>query len=226
LPIGLRRARQISKANPMTSHPGTSVRLDPPRKRDIETLFCWANDHDLVLWTARRWPLQYEEFVEHVRRQSPRGTLLVIRDTGTSRAMGFIESARHDRDAVAEFLVYVGRDSRARPAPLLGIARFIDELFVNYPMRKVYCQVYGFNRQSLRLVRHAGFIEEACFHEYTWWSDRYWDLHVFSLTRDCWAAAQSGAGPGAAARRAIRAIEQRLSRRNASQTQSASDGGS
>jgi len=118
----------------------------------------------------------------------------------------------HERDSTAEFLVYVRPESRRKLAAFVGIARFVDQLFVNYPTRKVYCEVYGFNRQSLRWLQRFGFGEEGRFRDYIWWDGRFWDVCVFSLDRATWVAGQRGVGAWGRATGVVARLEQRLSR--------------
>lgn len=66
---------------------------------------------------------------------------------------------------------------------LCGI-RFLDELFSNYPLRKIFIDVYDYNKQSLSCNLGAGFVEEGCLKEYRFYNGTYYDMHLLALTRE------------------------------------------
>lgn len=176
------------------------VRLEPPRDADLEVLYGWSvNIEEIQLWSLQRSLMLFDDFAEHIRRQVRFGLFFVIRDTSAGHAIGFIEGAIQDRDSSAEFLVYLGASHRGSAKGLIGIGRFLRHVFRSYPVERLYCSVYGFNRQSLRFVKHGGFVEEGRFREYVWWRDRFWDMHVFALDRQTWQDGNNGCGPYAAA---------------------------
>lgn len=62
----------------------------------------------------------------------------------------------------------------------------VDWLFQHLPLRKVYTEVYGYNRSVLRILRKAGLIEEGALREARFWNDEYWDVHILAVDRQAW----------------------------------------
>ena len=71
-----------------------------------------------------------------------------------------------------------------------GIATilYIDYLFQNYPIRKVYTTVYDYNKQSMLSNVRSGFTEEGVLKRYKYHNGVYSDIHYFSINRDIFNA--------------------------------------
>jgi len=171
------------------------VRLDGVHKNDFDILAQWMNNlEDLRLWTSRRKVLPYDDLHRLIVERCRSGLFTIIRDTQDGEPLGFIDGTLHQRDAIAEFEVYVPEEARSTKA-VRGVIQFVAHMFTNYPIRKLYCQVYEYNWQTRRLLQGAGFVEEGRFKEFIWWKDRYWDFHIYCLERQTWASAEQAGGP-------------------------------
>ncbi len=62
----------------------------------------------------------------------------------------------------------------------------VDWLFEHVPLRKVYMEVYGYNRSVVRILRKAGLVEEGALREARFWNGSYWDVHILSVSREGW----------------------------------------
>lgn len=62
--------------------------------------------------------------------------------------------------------------------------KFLNELFLDYPIRKIYIDVYDYNNQSLLSNLQIGFVEEGCLKEYRYNNGQYYDLHILSIARE------------------------------------------
>jgi diamine N-acetyltransferase len=65
-------------------------------------------------------------------------------------------------------------------------ALFIDFLFKQQPLRKIYFEVFDFNPVVVRIWRKLGLVEEGLLKGDRYWDGMYWDLHIFALYRDAW----------------------------------------
>ena len=61
---------------------------------------------------------------------------------------------------------------------------FLDYLFTNYPLKKVFLTIYDYNKQSLESNIQAGFTEEGIIREYRYYNGNYYDLHILSMSRE------------------------------------------
>ena len=61
--------------------------------------------------------------------------------------------------------------------------KFISYLFNVYPMRKLYAEVYSYNKKSVSLCRKMGAIEEGCLKEYRYYNSKFEDQYIFALNK-------------------------------------------
>lgn len=62
--------------------------------------------------------------------------------------------------------------------------QFIDKLFRQYPLKKVYSTVYSYNRKSIENNIAAGLTEEGIISDFRYYNGKYHGLHIFSITRE------------------------------------------
>jgi RimJ/RimL family protein N-acetyltransferase len=118
---------------------------------------------------------------------------------GMMRAKFLVESAGrpiglvfdYDRtleDGYTKVTVLLEEGSTGHGGGVIATALLVGWLFEALPLRKVIMDVYGYNRPVLGMLRKIGFTEEGVLKEMRFWNDAYWDLHVFTLTRQAWPA--------------------------------------
>ncbi len=61
---------------------------------------------------------------------------------------------------------------------------FIDYMFVQYPINKIFFDVYSYNQESLTSNLKAGFVLEATIKEYRFYSGIFHDLSILSISRN------------------------------------------
>lgn len=59
-------------------------------------------------------------------------------------------------------------------------------LFTNYPLRKVYANVFEFNKESYDFSRSCGFVEEGFMKEHIYYDGRYWGMYTLALYRNAY----------------------------------------
>lgn len=91
-------------------------------------------------------------------------------------------------DGYTKVTVLLEETNTGRGAGVVATALFLDWLFEAVPLRKVFMDVYGYNRPVLGMLRKVGFAEEGVLKEMRFWNGAYWDLHVFALARQGWPA--------------------------------------
>lgn len=57
-------------------------------------------------------------------------------------------------------------------------------LFTNYPLRKVYANVFEFNKESYDFSKSCGFVEEGFMREHIYYNGRYWGVYTLALYRN------------------------------------------
>lgn len=61
---------------------------------------------------------------------------------------------------------------------------FLDYLFTNYPLRKVFLTIYDYNKKSLESNLQAGYKQEGVMKEYRYYNGNYYDLHILAMDRE------------------------------------------
>lgn len=61
---------------------------------------------------------------------------------------------------------------------------FLNYLFKSYPIRKVYCTVYEYNRMSMSFLKNAGFKTEGILKEHKYFDGKYYDMNVLTFYRE------------------------------------------
>lgn len=86
----------------------------------------------------------------------------------------------------AKIAALIFHAQRGRGWPLEGVRLFVDLAFHQFPLRKLYMEIFSSNARSLATARSAGFEEEGRLKNHEFVDGAYCDLHIFSLTRPAW----------------------------------------
>lgn len=177
------------------------IRLSPVQEADYLVLYDWLSDlSELHLWTDVRKLMSREEFIADIKQRMQNSLIMVVRDGASQAPMGVLQLFEVAlREGTASFLIYMDKRWRSLGYGFLATAEFLSYVFTNYPLRKVYADVYGFNERSALLLLAAGFQPEGRLRKHLWWQDRYWDLVKYAMTREAFeSGAQYLLGPWAA----------------------------
>jgi hypothetical protein len=87
-------------------------------------------------------------------------------------------------DRFAYICMYLSSEFSAEGVGPKAEALFVDYLFSCFGFRKIYAEIFGYDELSLKAALSNGFREEGCLREHRWLGDRYWDLHVLSISRE------------------------------------------
>jgi acyl carrier protein len=113
----------------------------------------------------------------------------VIRDAVTNAPVGLVRAYDADpSDGFAHVGLVLDRRVRLRGWPLEAAAQFVNYLFRNWPLRKLYARVRAPSMAALASGLGRIFVEEGRLtaHEYV---DGAWvDVHILALSRDRWLA--------------------------------------
>ena len=68
---------------------------------------------------------------------------------------------------------------------------FLNYLFKNYPIRKIYCTVYEYNKMCMSFLKNAGFKPEGILKEHRYFDGKYYDMNILAFYRE-WLPELSG----------------------------------
>ena len=80
--------------------------------------------------------------------------------------------------------LYIDEPFIAHTYALQASFLYLNKLFLYYKYRKIYAEVYSYNRRCVRLLNHIGFTEEGCLKDHQMWNGKYWDQYIFSMTKE------------------------------------------
>ena len=124
------------------------------------------------LWLQDRFKRYFHEFY-------------VISDSEDCSMLGYIYSFEYfSSDMHCKLCLVIKKEYRNTGIGAEAAIRFMDELFRNYPLRKIFSTVFDYNKQSLMNNIQAGFKEEGCFKEYRYYDGEFHDMHILSISRD------------------------------------------
>lgn len=165
---------------------GRWIALRPLLRSDYMLLYNWAADlRSLHLWcTDRRIP-PFEEFCARVDRMLHESQSFLVLDRRSGNAVGFGQAYDINlAEGWGTILVYAVAEYRCQPHPAEAGLLLVDSLFKNFPLRKLYADVFEYNRRSIDILEKGGFRVEARLPEHLWYEGRYWSLIKLALYRD------------------------------------------
>lgn len=165
---------------------GGLVRLRPLKDSDLQTLLTWRNDpRSLFLWSTYRAILPDRESVEEfwADLRSDKHVLLVA-ENGQSEIVGMVYSYNAQFvDGHCSVTTYVAEQFRDRGYGIEIFGLFLDYLFSYFDFRKVYLDVYSYNRSSSRPIEKYGFVEEGRFPEHRYHDGNWHEMIRFAVYR-------------------------------------------
>ncbi len=144
---------------------------------DYDELYLWNNDRELH--TFEDFNSSFQHRVDHVYRH-----FCMICTANEKEKIGFIYSYNvHSGDGYAYTTIYIVPQWRrtifAAEAGLL----YYSHLFRFFNYRKIYSEVYAYNKPSSLFLQTAGFIMEGCLKQHRYYQGDFVDLLIYSIQR-------------------------------------------
>lgn len=176
--------QQVEDVPPPTLK-GGGVELLPCRDEHFPLLHRWESDGtSLHLWAGRRAILSYSEFEESLRVRLRNYFHLFFVLSAQEIPVGFVYSYDVSlTDGIAFVTVYLAPEKRRLGLGVKATALFVDYLFAQQPIRKVYCDVFEYNAHSLAVLKNAGFEVEGCLLEHHFFRGAYHALFRLAIKR-------------------------------------------
>lgn len=165
---------------------GNNINLRSITPDDYKFLFEWhINTQNLHLWFVDRQIKLFEEFLDEFRRKFGRffHTLFIIQCTESNKPLGMVYFYNANFvDKIVYICIYLDPQFTAQGTGRTAGYLACEYFFKTYGVRKIYAEVFEYNQPSLKIATRNGFMEEAQLKEYRWFDDRYWNLHILSLS--------------------------------------------
>lgn len=157
---------------------GRSLELHDLREDHLQVLFSWRNDADFMrLCSTRRNSVSIEEFKTELTSDlgKDRHTQFLIVRSG--EYIGTMYSYNYNRtDGHAFVTTFLCGLWRNRGCGAEAMIVFLEYLFREFGLYKVYADVYTYNRESLNALTSGGFTEEGRFRGHRLYGGERYDL--------------------------------------------------
>lgn len=155
---------------------------------DFSQLFRIYNNPDTKhLWLPDEKHLTLEQFRAHlVRRITHRwDDFFVFEITETHIIVGFAYCYQSSKlNKTACLCINIDRPYMSTHISLKACYLYSAFLFEQRRYRKLFAEVFAYNNQCLGLLKKLKFEQEGCLKQYQWWKSHYWDLFIFSITKN------------------------------------------
>ena len=140
-----------------------------------------------MFWTDEREFYGYNQFIEHFQTELRRfyHVYFIILDKKSKLPVGFVYSYNFNRsDGLLYETIYICPKYQSRGYGAEAGLLFSNYLFCFFPIRKIYCDVYGYNSKSQQLLKGVGFKLEGQLREHRYFNGAYHDMYRFATFRD------------------------------------------
>ncbi|MCM1060669.1 MAG: GNAT family N-acetyltransferase [Eubacterium sp.] len=154
---------------------------------DIPFLYMAMSAEDQYLYSTKLSFSSMQEF-EHwlcCRLKNDFHDFLIIKDAFSLKHLGYVHNYDFSLvDGHCKLVVYIIPECRETGIGSMAAITFMDKLFAEYPLRKLYSTIYDYNKESLKSNLAAGFTEEGILRDYRYYDGGYHNIHYLSISRD------------------------------------------
>ncbi len=185
---------------------GELVRLRAIEPGDWETYHAWNGDDTM---TRNLWQIPFPQSRDAARRWAEEAAVkppdgdnfrFAIESLATGEVVGDLTT--HDCDRRVGTFAYgiaIKAEGRRRGYAAEAIRIVLQYYFAELRYQKVWANVYSFNEASLRLHERLGFVEEGRQRRMVYTRGHYFDIVLFGMTAEEFAARDGRMGGGGAA---------------------------
>ncbi len=156
-------------------------------RNDIQELFDIMMDPDYQMLFHRKFTINTLPEFDAWLQGNFKGNFHefnVVSDQNGIGMLGFVYSYDYSPvDCNCKFVLTLKKEFLETGLGVWVGIRFLDMLFKDYPMKKVFSLVYDYNQESLNSQLQAGFKKEGCFFECRYYDGKFYDLHILSMDR-------------------------------------------
>src|SRR5512142_728288 len=176
---------------------GKRIRLRGVERSDVPLFQQWLNDPDVTEGLGMYLPLSLvdeEHWFEGLAKSDPveRPLAIEIQDGDGWRLIGNLSFFNLEwTNSCAELGIIIGDKSVWNQGyGSESVCLLLQHGFETLNLPRIYLRVYSTNRRAIRSYEKVGFVLEGTLREAVYRHGRYADVHVMSVLRSEWSAAE------------------------------------
>lgn len=146
--------------------------------QDYDSIYLFCNQLELKskneFWDIITYKMEnmYDEFMIIINKES-------------NIPIGFIYSYNYNTNNQTIYTaIYIKENFRRSIVGATAGMIFYNYILRVKPIRKIYCTVYEYNKDSLNLLKTAGFKEEGILRKHRYINGEYYNMYIMSLKRE------------------------------------------
>ncbi len=157
---------------------GRSLDLHELKEEDVSTLYLWRNSSDFIrLCSTRRNLVSLEEFRTELQSDLKKDRHRQFLIKRKSEFIGTIYSYNlNQTDGHVFVTIFIAEPWRNNGYGAEAVIVFLEYLFREHSLHKVYAEAYNYNTESLHALASGGFIEEGRFVDHRLFHGKRYDL--------------------------------------------------
>lgn len=164
---------------------GRSIELHELQEEHVPMLYLWRNSSDFMeLCSTRRNQISAEAFRVELQsdlKKDRHHQFLIVRK---DELIGTLYSYNLNRtDGYVFVTIFIAERWRSSGYGAEAMIVFLEYLFREYGLHKVYAEAYSYNSESLHALSNGGFIEEGRFVGHRLLHEKRYDLVRFAFFR-------------------------------------------
>lgn len=169
---------------------GNKVILRPILEEDLPSFLIWLNDPEVSRFIGKPIPISFEQEKEwflNLSKDSGKINLAIV-DAEKNLLIGNIDV--HNINCISAIgttgTIIGNKDYWGKGYGTEAKMLFLEFLFHQLNLRKIYSEVIGFNERSINYSLKCGYVQEAIFPNHYYKDGQYWDKVVLALYREQW----------------------------------------
>jgi RimJ/RimL family protein N-acetyltransferase len=162
------------------------VQLSELEDEHLESIYrITFSDKTRHLWAPNLEQVSQEKFCDYLKRRIDHrwSHFKVITSSHDSRVLGFCYCYQSSSvNKTANLCLCMDPNILGSFSCLQAGYLYFAHVFFDLGYRKLYAEVLSYNKQCIQILRKLAFPEEGCLKDHQYWQEKYWDLHLFSVT--------------------------------------------
>lgn len=164
-----------------------SIKLVPYEEKYFEYIYsCYQDYNSRYLFTNEMIITSKKNIWEHLNKKIKyeyHEFKIIISNT-TNLPIGFIYGYNYNvYNGYLYTAIYIEEKLRDKVFGAEAGLTYFDYLFKSYPIRKVYCTVYDYNKKSMKFLKSAGFTTEGILKRHRYFDGKYHNMNIMALYR-------------------------------------------